>query len=101
GGLPLAEGVGGVGHAALEGTVLYEELGRALAPTPHFVSAVLAGGALAEAGRGGLKQTWLPRIVSGETILSVAWLEPDGTYRPQGVQTRATADGDGFTLTGT
>jgi len=36
--------------AALEGVVLYEELGRALAPTPHFASAVLCGGALARAG---------------------------------------------------
>ncbi len=27
---------------ALEGAVVYEELGRALAPTPHFVSCVVA-----------------------------------------------------------
>jgi alkylation response protein AidB-like acyl-CoA dehydrogenase len=86
---------------ALEGAVLYEELGRALAPTPHFVSAVLAGGALAEAGSDQLKQAWLPRIVTGEAILSVAWLEPDGTFRPHGVRTRAVLDGDEFTLDGT
>ncbi len=30
---------GGGGQTALEGAMLYEEIGRALAPTPHFVSA--------------------------------------------------------------
>ena len=34
----------------LDGVVVYEELGRALAPSPHFVSAVMSGGVLARAG---------------------------------------------------
>ena len=42
-GLLLPEEHGGSGMGALEGVVLYEELGRALAPTPHFPSAVLCG----------------------------------------------------------
>src|SRR5262245_58175691 len=41
---------GGSGMTALEGAVVYEELGRALAPTPHFVSCVAAAGALAAGG---------------------------------------------------
>jgi len=49
-GLLLPEEHGGSAMSALEGVVLYEELGRALAPTPHFASAVLCGGALATAG---------------------------------------------------
>ena len=32
--------------SALEGAVVYEELGRALAPSPHFVSAVMSAGVL-------------------------------------------------------
>ena len=35
-GILLPEEYGGSGMGALEGAVLYEELGRALAPTPHF-----------------------------------------------------------------
>ncbi len=35
-GLLLPESHGGSEMSALEGVVLYEELGRALAPTPHF-----------------------------------------------------------------
>src|SRR5487761_1449947 len=49
-GLLLPEEYGGAGMSLLEGVVLYEELGRSLAPTPHFVSAVMCGGALAMAG---------------------------------------------------
>ena len=43
-GLLLPEEYGGSGMSLIEGVALYEELGRALAPTPHFVSAVLSGG---------------------------------------------------------
>ena len=49
-GLLLPEEYGGSGMSLVEGVVLYEELGRSLAPTPHFVSAVLGGGVLAAAG---------------------------------------------------
>jgi hypothetical protein len=34
---------------ALEGAVVYEEFGRSLAPSPHFVSSILSGGVLARA----------------------------------------------------
>ncbi len=52
-GLLLPEEYGGSGMSLIEGVALYEELGRALAPTPHFVSAVLSGGVLAAAGSDG------------------------------------------------
>jgi alkylation response protein AidB-like acyl-CoA dehydrogenase len=100
-GLQLPEQYGGSGMTALEGAVVYEEFGRSLAPSPHFVSSILSGGALARAGSQAQKQEWLPRIVSGEAILTPAWLEPEGGFGPKGVQVRAVPDGDGFVLTGT
>jgi alkylation response protein AidB-like acyl-CoA dehydrogenase len=93
-GLQLPEEFGGSGMSVLEGVVLYEELGRALAPLPHFVSAVLCGGVLAGAGDRSQQQEWLPRIISGEAILTPAWLEPEGGFGPRGVQLRAEPDGD-------
>jgi alkylation response protein AidB-like acyl-CoA dehydrogenase len=99
-GLQLPEEYGGSGMSALEGVVLYEEFGRSLAPSPHFVSSVLSGGALARAGSEALKQEWLPRIVTGEAILTPAWLEPENGFGPKGVQVRVVADADGFVLTG-
>jgi alkylation response protein AidB-like acyl-CoA dehydrogenase len=104
-GLLLPEEHGGSGMSALEGVVLYEELGRALAPVPHFVSCVASGIALAVGGTDAQRRDWLPRISSGEAILTPAWIEPDGGFGPRGIQVRAAAagepDGEGFVLTGT
>ena len=100
-GLQLPVEFGGSGMTALESAVVYEEFGRSLAPSPHFVSSILSGGALARAGSHEQKEAWLPRIVTGEAILSPAWLEPENGFGPKGVQVRAVADGDGFLLSGT
>ncbi len=64
-GLLLPEEYGGSGMSLIEGVALYEELGRALAPTPHFVSAVLSGGVLAAAGGDAQKEQWLRPVASG------------------------------------
>ncbi len=99
-GLQLPEEYGGSGMSALEGVVVYEEFGRSLAPSPHFVSSVLSGGALARSGSEAMKTEWLPRMVSGEAILTPAWLEPENGFGPKGIQLRAEPDGDGFRLSG-
>jgi alkylation response protein AidB-like acyl-CoA dehydrogenase len=100
-GLGLPEEYGGSGMTTVENVVLYEEFGRSLAPSPHFVSSILCGGVLARAGSDEQKQEWLPRLVTGEAILTPAWLEPDNGFGPHGVQVRAVPDGDGYTITGT
>jgi alkylation response protein AidB-like acyl-CoA dehydrogenase len=99
-GLLLPPEFGGSGMGALEGVVLYEELGRALAPTPHFPSAVFCGGALARAGSDEQRRHWLSSVASGDIVASPAWLEPENSCRPVGVQMRAEPDGTGFRLTG-
>lgn len=100
-GLLIPEAHGGSGMTALEGVVLYEELGRSLAPSPHFVSAVMAAGVIARGGQDEQRAAWLPRVARGDTILSVAWLEPGNGFSARGIETRAEPDGDGFRLTGT
>ena len=77
----------------LDAVVMYEELGRALAPSPHFVSSVMSAGVLRRAG-----SEWLPRVASGEAIITPAWLEPEGGFGPAGVMARF--DGNGR-VTGT
>src|SRR5579862_7244909 len=87
-GLLLPPEYGGSGMGALEGVVLYEELGRALAPTPHFPSAVLCGGLLARAGTDEQRRRWLASLASGDIVVVPAWFEPDNSCRPAGVQMR-------------
>jgi alkylation response protein AidB-like acyl-CoA dehydrogenase len=99
-GLTVPEDQGGSGMTTLDAAIVYEELGRALVPSPHFVSCVLAAGALTRLGSDAQRGDWLPRIAAGDAILSVAWLEPDGGFTPRGVTAIARADGDGFRLTG-
>jgi alkylation response protein AidB-like acyl-CoA dehydrogenase len=99
-GLTIPEEFGGSGMSMLDAAVVYMELGRALAPSPHFVSVVLSGGALLAAASDAQKASWLPRIASGEAIVTPAWLEPDRGFGEAGVAMRARRDGDGWTLTG-
>jgi len=99
-GLMVPAEYGGSEMSALEGAVIYMELGRALAPSPHFVSAVMGAGVLLRAGSAEQKAEWLPRIVAGDAILSTAWLEPRNGFGPLGVQARATLDGDEYVIDG-
>jgi alkylation response protein AidB-like acyl-CoA dehydrogenase len=99
-GLMLPSKYGGSEMSALEGAILYHELGRALAPTPHFVSAVMGAGVLLRGGTADQQRDWIPGVTSGEVVLSTAWLEPGQGFGPRGVQTRARSDGDGFVLDG-
>ena len=100
-GLLLPERHGGSEMSALEGVVLYEELGRALAPTPHFASAVLCGTALARSGSAEQQDQWLGPIATGQAIVTPAWFEPENSCGPTGIMMRAEPDGSGYRLTGT
>lgn len=92
-GLTIPEEDGGSGMSMLDAMIVYEELGRSLAPSPHFVSSVMAGGVLSRTA----STDWLSRIASGDAIVTTAWLEPDRGFGPAGVQSRL----DGSRLSGT
>jgi len=99
-GLMLPEEYGGSGMTALEGVVVYEEFGRALVSSPHFVSSVMGAGLLLGAGSAPQREL-LRRIASGDEILTTAWLESEGGFGARSIRTTATPDGDGFRLDGT
>jgi alkylation response protein AidB-like acyl-CoA dehydrogenase len=99
-GLVIDEQYGGSGMTMVDAAVVYEEFGRAIVPSPHFVSAVLAAGLIGRSANEDLKGQVLPGIASGETIVTVASLEPDHGFSPAGVQLTATKSGDGWTLSG-
>lgn len=99
-GLLIPEEYGGAGLPLLDSVVLYEELGRAIVPSPHFVSSVLSARLIETAGTEAQKAQWLPELAAGEAIITPAWLEPSRGYGPEGVQLRARRDGSGWVLSG-
>jgi alkylation response protein AidB-like acyl-CoA dehydrogenase len=99
-GILVPEEYGGSGLTMLDAAVVYEEIGRALAPSPHFSSCVLGAGTLLTSGSEEQQRELLPKIASGEIIATPAWLEPQGSYNPKGVQLRAAVQGDEYILSG-
>ncbi|UYO55502.1 acyl-CoA dehydrogenase family protein [Rhodopseudomonas palustris] len=96
-GVAIPEEYGGTGAGHLELCVIAEELGRALAPVPFSSTVYLAAEALLLAGSEEQKQTWLPKISSGEAIGTLALFEGTGNPSPAAVKL-AVSNG---TLTGT
>ncbi len=47
-----------------------------------------------------LKARWLPGMVSGETVTSVAWTEPGAGSDLRGIRTKAIRDGDDWLISG-
>jgi len=100
-GLPYPEQYGGYGLGVVGLALLSKEMGRALCPSPYIPSVVLAGGAVLAAGSEELRQTYLPRIASGQTVVAFALQEQSPYWDPRGVSCRATETANGWVLNGT
>jgi acyl-CoA dehydrogenase len=99
-GIPFPESVGGAGLGVADLAVVMESLGRSLAPEPFLSTVLLGGRALAQGGSAALQADWLPRVVAGDAILSLAHQEPRGRYDLRRVATRAERSGGGWRLSG-
>lgn len=99
--MAIPEEYGGAGFGFLELAVLLEEMGRSLFPAPFLASVVLAANAVLEGGDDDQKSTILAGIAAGETVATVAVPEGAGPFGPDDATVTATADGDGWSLSGT
>ncbi len=99
-GVHVPEPYGGQGFGMVELGVVLEEMGRALVCAPYFASAVLATGAIMNAATSAQQDALLPPLVSGETIATLAFAEPDGRWDASGISTTATPANGGFRLDG-
>jgi alkylation response protein AidB-like acyl-CoA dehydrogenase len=77
-----------------------EEMGRTLLCAPFFATAVLAAGAILNAGTETEKQALLPGIAAGETNATLAWVEDNGRWDAEGTALAATAAGGETVLNG-
>jgi alkylation response protein AidB-like acyl-CoA dehydrogenase len=97
-GIALPEAHGGAGLGFLEVALVLEEVGRTAAKVPYFASIVLGAMPIAEFGSPEQQGQWLPKVVSGEAVLTAALVEP--RRAPSAPATTATRSGDGWALSG-
>src|SRR3569833_2019235 len=95
------EAYGGVGTGWFELALIVEALGQGAIPSPLFSTVVEAGFTLFDAGADRQKQEWLPRIATGEALMTVALMEANGGLRAQDIRTRIARSGNGFRIDGT
>ena len=99
-GLHIPESYGGQGFGFLELGIVQEEMGRVLFCTPYLSTVCLAASAILNAGSEAQKQALLPSLASGETVATLALVEPGGDWEPESIRLVAQSDGDGFRLNG-
>ncbi len=95
-GLGLPERYGGSGYGSEETTIVFfEEIGRALVPSPFFATIALAARLLVELGDEDADDRYLPRIASGDLIATVAIAESAGSWQPRDLSEVAAVQHDG------
>ena len=93
---------GGVGGSATDVSVLLEEFGRHSLSVASLLNRALGWGvgAILKFGSEAQKRHYLPLVVSGDMIFAFSHTEADAGSDAASIRTRATADADGFVITG-
>ena len=98
---PFQESSGGLGGGSLATMIVMQEFGRNLVVEPYIETVVLAGGLIEDAGSPEQRQAFLPKIMDGSAIWTLAWAEGRSRYDFDNVATTARRQGDNFVLSGT
>jgi alkylation response protein AidB-like acyl-CoA dehydrogenase len=92
---------GGSDASVVEAAIVMEELGRSLAPSPFFATAVLGVTAILLTGHDEQKNELLPLIASGKRTVAVAFTDGDRAGAANGTAVNTNRSGAITTLTGT
>jgi alkylation response protein AidB-like acyl-CoA dehydrogenase len=98
-GIIIPEEYGGSDLGYLTFGIIQEELGRHLAASPLFASALVGATAILLGGTGSQRQDLLPKIVDGSEILTLA-VDESPRHKPEQIALAAKKTDDGFTLSG-
>jgi alkylation response protein AidB-like acyl-CoA dehydrogenase len=99
-GVVYPEEYGGLGGSYADFICIAEEFGRGLMPEPLTTVVGLAGNVVLFAGTEKQKKEILPQVVEGSLLITLGAYETSGRFNPAHVATKATADGDSYTLNG-
>jgi alkylation response protein AidB-like acyl-CoA dehydrogenase len=97
---PFSEGAGGLGGGPLSTMIVMHEFGRHLVVEPFVETVVLAGGLIERVGTHEQQQTFIPDIIDGSKIWTLAWTEKASRFDFAHVATRARPEGSDYLLTG-
>jgi acyl-CoA dehydrogenase len=98
-GILVPQDYGGLGLGHVDAGVVAEELGRTLTPSPFLSTAVLAATAISRGGNDQQKKTYLPKIVAGDLIATLA-VDEFAKHHPEKTAMPAARAGNGFKLNG-
>jgi acyl-CoA dehydrogenase len=102
--LRVPEELGGLGMGPLASATFSEALGASTFAgfdATVLVHTDMAGPHLVNSGSPEQLERYLPSVLSGETILSIAVTEPDAGSDVAGIRSTAVKDGDGWRINGT
>jgi alkylation response protein AidB-like acyl-CoA dehydrogenase len=97
----IADGIGSAtrsGRDPLELFVLFDELGRASAPSYGLANTMLVSGVLEHVGSPFLREQVLPALHGGEAIVALGYTEPDCGSDLAAISTRVVRNPDGTWL---
>lgn len=101
-GITIPAAYGGIDIDSVSLAVLFEEISKAWMGIAGVIgSHSLACKMIVNHGTMEQKQRWLPKLASGEFRTGIGLTEPGAGSDLQGIQTRATRQGEGYVLRGT
>ena len=92
---------GGSDGTLIDQVALFEEIGRAILPSPILTSTVLCGQTILYGGSEDQKASLLPLISRGDTIATLALAEAGAGFDGGDISVTATADGGDYVINGT
>jgi alkylation response protein AidB-like acyl-CoA dehydrogenase len=98
-GILVPEAYGGSDMGYLTMGILLEETGRQLTASPLVASALVGATALLQGGSDAQKSAWLPKVVDGSAILTLA-VDEGPRHAPEQTALAAAKSGSGYKLTG-
>jgi len=99
-GIIIPDKYGGMESSMVSAGALFETLGTAPLPGPHFSSAILGSLVVLAAGSEDQKKTILPEVVKGNITLGLALTEADYSWEPNVIETTAEQKDGGMVLNG-
>jgi alkylation response protein AidB-like acyl-CoA dehydrogenase len=95
-GICIPEDQGGLGLGSVEASLVLEEIGRNLTPSPFLTTAIAGARAIEGTAHA---ERWYPGILSGETVLALA-VDESRRHAPEQTALSAERRGNGFVLNG-